>query len=334
MSSKFTRPAFAVVAALALSLSTVSCAGDDDSADNGPDDQQADGEPVDDLAEIPPAPEGSIEFRVDEQIIPPGSESQLCHFLEPLEEDLFANALVSYQGKYGHHLVLFTTVAPEPPGTVRDCTSAADMITLIPAISSINFGLSEFPDGTAIRIPKGAQLVVQQHYVNTSEVPIRVRDGMHLRVLPQQEVSTLAGFYGISDIGFELAVDPAERTVTFECDVPRDMNLLLMGPHMHEWGLRFTAEVGRPQASGEMAFEEVVRVDPWFAEFRDEPPVTEWGLEDPLALHAGDVLRTSCVFSNTSDEVLSFPSEMCATYGYYFPAPLGNEAWTCGAVSQ
>jgi hypothetical protein len=307
---------------------TVGCtASGPDEADSGQ--EQVDEEIVDDLAELPPVPDGALEFLFPEQVIPPLSDVQNCLFLDPLEEDLFASALESYQGSHGHHLVLFTTVAPEPPGTIRDCTSVADMLTLIPAISSVNFGLSEFPPNTAIRLAKGAQLVVQQHYVNTGEKPLRVRDGLHLRTIPETEVDTLAGFYGMSDIGFVLPPMEGEQEVTFDCTAPRDMNLLLMGPHMHEWGVRITAEIGRPADGEELVFEEAFRIDPWYAEFRDEPPVTEWGIEDPLVLRAGDVVRTTCTFKNNSGEDLDFPSEMCATYGYYFPAPLGNEAWTC-----
>ena len=83
----------------------------------------------------------------------------------------------------------------------------------------------------AVRVAAGTQMVIQQHIVNTSENPIRVKDGMHLRVLDKADVEVTAGFYGISDINFVLPPDDGkEQEVTFECAVPRDMNLLLMGP--------------------------------------------------------------------------------------------------------
>jgi hypothetical protein len=79
--------------------------------------------------------------------------------------------------------------------------------------------------------------------------------------------------------------------------------------------------------------ETIVDIDPWFAEYRDEPPVVEWGFENARLLRQGDVLRTTCVFDNTSGETLEFPGEMCATYGYYFPAPMGEENFTCAGTS-
>ena len=313
----------------ALILCTFAC---DDNNDDPPEMLAPEDEVIDDLADIPPPPEGENirEYIVDEQIIPPGTEVQTCYFLEPEKEDMWANALTSYQGKHGHHFVLFAAAVPEAPGTIRDCTQVEDMLNLIPIISSVNFGLEEFPEGMAVRVPAGTQMVIQQHIVNTSENPIRVKDGMHLRLLEKDEVQVTAGFYGVSDISFVLPPDEGtEQEVQFDCVVPRDMNLLLMGPHMHEWGLRFRAEVGTPDS-----MREVINIDPWFAEFRDEPPVHEWGAEDPLVLKEGDILRTTCAFNNTSGKDLDFPAEMCATYGYYFPAPEGSEAWTCAGTAS
>ncbi|MCA9705186.1 MAG: hypothetical protein KDK70_04960 [Myxococcales bacterium] len=320
------RPVIHTCAAILGLLLAPSC-GDPSESDDAQM-QTPEDEIVDDLAEIPEPPPGARQYVVDEQIIPPGTEVQLCYFLEPEQEEFYIDALESFQGSYGHHLVLFYTVAPEEPGTMRDCTSLADMVTLIPLISSVNFGLEQFPEGMALRVPAGTQMVIQQHYVNTSEHPIRVRDGMHLSTVPEQEVEYRAGFYGVSDVSFQLAPDQQEREVSFECTIPRDMNLLLMGPHMHEYGLRFEASVIRQSEPGAPE-ESVVSVDPWVAEYRDEPPVVEWGIDNALSLREGDTLRTRCVFKNTSDQELGFPAEMCATYGYYFPAPMGSEAWTC-----
>jgi hypothetical protein len=115
------------MASVSLGLSSA-CSedeGDDDgadAADAGDEDAQVDA--VDDFPEnVPAVPAGAREHAFPEVIIMPGQEVQNCYFLEPETEDVYAHALESYQGKMGHHLVLFYTVAPEAPGTVRDCTS-------------------------------------------------------------------------------------------------------------------------------------------------------------------------------------------------------------------
>lgn len=280
--------------------------------------------PLPDHSTPPPLPPGHIEFKFPETVVRAGTEVQTCYYLEPISEDLYVSALKGYQGKHGHHLVLFHTSQEYPPGTIRDCTSFEDMVALTPILAPVNFGLEKFPEGMAIRVPRGSQLVLQQHIVNTSTRDIATRDVAHLRVLRWEEVRVLAGFYGQSDVTFAIRPIPEQQVVAFRCTAPRDMNLLLVGPHMHEWGVRISVDVGTP---GQMR--RVVDVHPWRAEYRDYPPVAEFKEEAPLVLHKGDVMRTECVFRNDTAETLRFPREMCAAYGYYFPAPFGDESWLC-----
>lgn len=278
---------------------------------------------VDDPAEIPPVPEGYREFLTGERVIPANSEVVLCYYLDPEPEEFFTNQLVSYQGRFGHHLVLFRAVMPKKPGTVSECSNAEDMANLVPVMSSINFGLEKFPAGMGIRVGVATQMVMQQHIVNTSDEPIRVDEAIHLRILKQSDVKTLAGFYGVSDIEFALPAGE-KHVVEFDCVPPTDMNLLMLGTHMHEHGTKFSAQIGL-----EGSMQTVIEVDPWEDWYRDTPPIKEWSADDPFVLKKGDIIRTRCEFDNDSDKALEFPSEMCASYGYYFPAPMGSEAWTC-----
>lgn len=313
-----------VLATLAA-LGLASCSEPDADATGEDTTTAGEDDAMEDFPTPPPVPAGAREYEFPEQIIQPGAEVQNCIFLDPETDDIFATALESYQGVYGHHFVVFYTAAPEAPGTVRDCSTVADMLTLIPAISSVNFGLEKFPEGMAVRIPAGTQLVLQQHYVNTSDKPLRVKDVMHLHIKTRDQVETLAGFWGVSKLDFSLPPDGSEQIVEFDCVAPRDMKMLMAGPHMHEWGVRFKTSVIR----GEAEPDTIIDVDPWLAEYRDNPPVQEFGEVTPLELSEGDIVRTTCVFKNTSDKALEFPSEMCASYGYYFPAPEGSETWTC-----
>lgn len=279
---------------------------------------------VDEFAVVPAPPTGAVRYDFPEQVVAPGADVQTCYFMEPVAEDMFIRALDSYQSRFGHHLILFRAEKPEPVGSVRDCTSIQDMINLMPVISSVNFGLQEFPEGMAVRVPAGTQLVLQQHIVNTSENSIRLRDAVHVRYAPKAEVQIMAGFYGLSDVNFILPPHN-QHTTNWECVVPRDMSVLLMGPHMHEWGKSFVAQAGPVDN-----LQTIIDIPEWRAEMRDTPPVTEYSKDAPLLLKKGDVIRTKCTWMNTTAEELIFPYEMCATYGYYFPAPEGSEVWTCG----
>lgn len=282
--------------------------------------------PIQEFSDIPPdrmRGPNVIEFNLTEQVIPAGHDVVLCHYLDTTEEELYVRSFESFQGEHGHHLIIFKALVTDAPGTVRDCTSAEDMVRFTPVISSVQFGLENFPEGMAIRVPKGAQIVLQQHYVNTMSRDIVVRDRALMTTMPKEEVKVLAGFYGLSQIFFELP--PGEETsLHFDCAAPSDLNILLMGPHMHEWGTSFTAKVDR---HGSM---ETILDVKWESWMRDEPPVRKYERTDPLVLRKGEIISTTCTFRNTTRDVLEFPREMCATYGYFFPAIAGEDTFLCG----
>jgi hypothetical protein len=280
--------------------------------------------PVSDVAHVPPLLAGGIEYRFPETLVEPGDEQMNCYFLEPTTEDMYLTSMSSFQGKFGHHLVIFKATSREPPGTMRSCDAPEDMTTLLPVFTN---SVERLPDGLAVRVAKGTQMVLQQHYLNTSVRPIRTSDAMHVFQTPLSQVQHLAGFYGHSDISFVLKPTGKEVTLTFECAAPSDIKLIQMGPHMHEWGVRFKAFAG-PKANPTP----VIDVNPWTAEMRDQPPSKEFPVVNPFLLKAGDVVRTQCTFKNTTGADLRFPKEMCATFGYYFPAKAGED-WICGAPS-
>ena len=284
---------------------------------------ESDSLPFDDRAIVPPLEEGFREFRTGDVTVPANTEMMLCFFLEPEPETLYAKNLHDYQGASGHHIVLFRALQQEEPGTIRDCTEIEDMGNLIPIIAPVEFGLGQFPKGMAIKIPAGSQLVIQQHTLNLRENEIVTNDAMHIELVQEEDVEILAGFFGLSDVDFEIPPH-SSLTIELDCEVPGDIKLLTLGGHMHEWGIGYEALAGTPTNLSSL-----LEVETWLPVFRDEPPVTEWPLETPLILQQGDIVRTVCQLENTSDSPLSFPDEMCATFGYYYPAIPGHESWLC-----
>jgi len=153
----------------------------------GGDDSGGGSSAVDDFVVVPALEAGDFELAFPEQIIPAGTEKQVCMFLEPTTEDRYFKALKAFQGKYGHHFILFKTASPEEAGSVRDCTESSEMASLTPVLSSVNFGLDSFPDGMAIKVEKGTQMVLQMHYLNTSADDIKVRDVMHVTEVDRED---------------------------------------------------------------------------------------------------------------------------------------------------
>lgn len=284
---------------------------------------------VDDFAVVPAAQPGeTMEWHLPDQIIPAGKEKMFCYYQEVLDSETYLKTFRSYQGQSGHHLILFSAVVPQAPGTVEDCSDMEDMVRYRPIISNERFGIDEFPEGMALYVKRGTQLVLQQHVVNASAHDVRVRDVARASPAPESSVDTLVGFMGLADISFKIPPGQQQK-VSFDCTVPYDANILVLGPHMHEWGTKFSTTMG-PSAGPQ---ETLIDVPVWTAEYRDEPPVTMYSQTNPKAMRGGDVIHTECTFHNTSDGELGFPSEMCATFGYFYPAHKDDSEFICAGSS-
>lgn len=297
------------------------CSGGDDGAPDGPLEQWGQ------APESPPA--GARRIELDETIVPPYADQQTCFYQPQEAADGFLAHFDGYQGEGGHHVLLFRSLFPKPAGTIEDCSNPESMATLIPVISQS----AELPPGMAIRVAAGTQLVVQSHYVNTTERELRVHDVADVTFLPAGDVGTVAGFFANTDVSFHLPAGQ-QSTVSVRCTAPWDMNVLRISPHMHEHGARFQTHVDRGAIDGDPVGdatepELVVDVPAWEPFMRDIAPAVQWGREDALALHAGDQFVTDCTFTNDTDGELTFPREMCAISGYFFPALEGQSSWIC-----
>ena len=278
---------------------------------------------IDDFATIPEPREGDWQIDFPERTIDSGADIMACLYLEPTQQDIWVRAAHEYQGQNGHHLLLFQAVVQRPAGTIADCTSEESMASLMASVFTDNFAGGALPEGYAVKVPAGTQLVVQQHYVNATVNNLRVRDAMVLETLPGEAVQTPINFFALTRLTFEVPNDRQEHSVEHNCTVPEDnTRILLFGPHMHEWGTHI--EIEKVDAAG--VVHPLHQVEQWRADYRDLPPVARY-FDDPLVLNASDTVRLRCTWSNDLDRSLRFPKEMCAVYGYFL-APSGQN-WIC-----
>lgn len=259
---------------------------------------------VDNRVPLPDSDPGYVDLVTPERIIPAYSEEQWCYYLDN-PEDLVVRDMQAYQGDYGHHLVLLSTQDPKPDKTWEQCTEFADMDNLRALVLPL-----ELPEGYGVRIPAGMQYVLQMHYVNAGPDPLLVRDLARLRTVDSADVDTWAATFTLND-GTLTVPNDEEYTDEFDCTLGQDLDLLLVGGHMHEAGARFQFSAGADADS----LQSMYSVDPWRDDYRDAPPI-EMYLDDPLTLPAGSVLRTSCTWYSEAFEPLDFPQEMCSAFGY------------------
>jgi hypothetical protein len=269
-------------------------------------DDDVTGDPVDLRVPVPDPDPAYIDLVTPEVVIESGEEKMFCIYLDNLDGELAVSEMESYQGNYGHHMVLLTTTEPEEHGTFVDCSDSADMYKyrafILPG--------TPLPDGHGILIPDGTQYVLQFHYVNASPDPILVRDVARLEKMAVEDVTTWVTTLTTNSLRLEVPADlPAQEQ--FDCTVQEDVDLLLIGGHLHEQGEKFEVLVGDDVNS----LSSIYLVDPWREEYRDAPPVNLF-FQNPMPLPAGKLIRTNCSWRNTLQAPLEFPAEMCATFGY------------------
>lgn len=288
------RRSFVVVGALAL----LSCSSQS-SSDSGSNPNE-----LDVRVAIPPADPKFIDFVGPEVVIPAGTEKMWCAFMQYTGPDTAFYNQDALQGKYGHHAVLLSAKDPKPVGTLQDCTDMNGLTGFEP------FSIpEELPDGMGTFLPSGKSVIFQFHYVNTSNKAIRVRDVARLARREIADVKTWAAPWVTNT--FQLSLAPrGPSSSTFDCKMDRDVDLVLVGGHMHEMGSSFELQVGADEAS----LQTVYSVDTWKPEFRDIPPV-KLMKSAPMHIPAGTILRTTCKWNNPTDETVAFPREMCSTFG-------------------
>jgi hypothetical protein len=277
-------------------------------------------EPLDLRVSPPAATDGSVVLLGPDFVVEPYTEVMFCIFGTWEEEEQGMVAATTLQDtSFGHHAILMgTTVSPitHPDGTMLDCTEGSDMVDMEPMImvEPVEQGVTEMtlPDGMAMKLKQGQRWVLQSHYVNPTEDFLRVRDVVELDLVEPAEVTTWAAPLVLVET--DLVLPPGETTtISFDCAVEEELNLLYLLGHMHEWGTAFSTD----HKAGETV-ERIYDVQDWDLEFRDEPPRVGFG-ETGRALAIGDVLTTTCTWENDTDEDLVFPYEMCASVGIAWP---------------
>ncbi len=261
-------------------------------------------ETTDVRVKIPAKAPGMLDFVTPEVVIKPGEEKMYCLYVEYKGEEVAANGLKAMQGKFGHHIAMLKTKRVRPNNTLEDCSDDKSMEAVTPWILPLTL-----PEGHGIRMPKGSKFVVQFHYVNSSTKPILVRDVARIKTIKVEQVKHWVSVFNTNSLKVNI---PSGKTAkeSFDCEVYKDITLLFIGGHMHEYGTRMQFLYG-PSVK---ELKSLYLVAPWLVDFRDTPPTTLF-FTKPKLIKKGTILRTICQWKNTSKKDLKFPAEMCSMFG-------------------
>jgi hypothetical protein len=239
----------------------------------------------------------------------PGTESYTCARIT-MDQDLYVNAFEAINPKGTHHTLL-TMGDPDKPDGVIDC-SVQELHPLEVFGSGVGSVPLALPEGIAIHIPKGTQLLLNLHLFNTGDAPISGTSGTRIRTIPESDVQHVAE--GVLAGTVNLDIPPGETTVsTGYCTMPADATVVAVAPHMHQLGIheKVTAETS---AQGDV----VIHDAPYSFDNQS------FHLIDPLPMAKGDKLRVDCTHMNTTTHEVTFGesslSEMCFAGIYRYPA--------------
>jgi len=238
-----------------------------------------------------------------------------CFYLDAYsDKELAVVGSTGLQKEGGHHIVAYWTDLPREP---QHHVCVDDEMTNWHQIAGSAGDGGEvvgLPDGLAIRVPEGQQIVLQAHYINTTGETQTVNDSVSLQLAEPSEILAFANYYVTNDDQFVVNPMAAGESVS-HCTLDRDLDVVTMLGHMHEEGTNYRLEiVDDADTVLEVLYDHV-----WEPSFTSHPPVDYWTAAEPLHLPAGTRLRQTCNWQNTTPEPLTFPREMCLAFMYYFP---------------
>jgi hypothetical protein len=237
--------------------------------------------------------------------LPPSTEKYLC-VRKTVTTEIWISAIRPIAPLGTHHTVLMVGPADAPDGTV-DCESAL----LKPSIYASGVGTQPFvlPDGVAIHLKPGDQLLLNLHLYNSDTESLTGTSGIEIVEADAATVQHEAGVV-LAGKAAGLYVAPGSSTQTGTCTTPAGSTLFAITPHMHVLGTHMNVTYGT-----RTVFDE----DYTFDDQRVHP------IEPAITTVAGGKYAVTCSYVNTTGAAVTFGEhtgeEMCYALTFVYPPP-------------
>jgi hypothetical protein len=270
--------------------------------------------------------EGYVRLRTTPITLQPGESGLWAQWVAlPGDADQDIIDVTGWQSPGGHHALLYATMERLAPGETRPW-GHADQITarFLGGIGGEGAERVLLPEGAVFRVPAGQGLLIQTHYVNTTDAPIVGESYLDVKLVPADPTRQVASMFSITTL--DVAVPPGEHAkADVECVLAEDVELIMYANHMHAYGVSQKTTMTALGEGGDGRTEDV-KVDlAWEYEWAFNPNFTVHPVAAPLRLPAGTRLRSECEWANSSSGMLGFPDEMCVFFGFH----LGDRDLTC-----
>jgi hypothetical protein len=264
---------------------------------------------------FPAEPEGDwLRLYTPPLVLQPNTEHIICSRIDvAVTDELLIDKATGAQMQGGHHTAIFVSLSQSDDFTPIECDQI-DMGAMRFVTGAGGAGGQDLtlPDGLALRISPGQQIIVQSHYINSTHEMQVVMDAIDLRLNKVTNDLVIADSLAVIDSKFEIPSGASDYERVKTCTMDQDIDLHLLLGHTHDYGVLFKTELLREGQAPQ---------DLYFAtdgpSLRDNPYIVTY--DPPLALKTGDQLRITCRWTNTTDHTLGWPEEMCVAFAYYAP---------------
>ena len=239
----------------------------------------------------------------------PRSEGYRC-VRKTMAEDVYVTAFKSLDPAGTHHTTLWVEESTPRPDGVISCGAAAGRGRRLQG-SGVGTEPSSLPEGVAMKVLAGEQLVMNLHLFNVGDDFLEGTSGVLVRRAQPEDVENEAEVILAGPLG--LSVEPGNTTIGSSCTLQAPATLFAVAPHMHQLG-RHTKVTAHSSIEGER----VVHDMPYDFTHQLLYPI------EPIELAAGDSVSIDCSYSNETGSSVGWGDstldEMCFVGLSVFPA--------------
>ena len=236
-----------------------------------------------------------------------GDEGYRC-VRKTLDRTLFVHEFFPIAPVGTHHTVVTFEPDPTVPDGVTPCSALSNAPNMIYG-SGVGTEPLVLPEGVAVRIPAGSQVLVNLHLFNSSAETLTGTSGIEVVTLAEASVEHDAEVVLGGPVAFSIPARSEGHVIQGGCTMRQDVHLFALMPHMHELGTFMQVEVeGTLLHEGPYSFDDQrYRV-----------------LDEPLLVSAGTRVGVTCTYDNPTSSGVSFGDstrqEMCFALLYRYPA--------------
>ena len=258
--------------------------------------------------------DGSLEpvtIAMEPWTVEPGEDRIWCRTMKlPSDVTLDVSRIRITMPEGSHHFILYRT-NQDLPDAFGDCNEMNR--TFVTGSQTAGTYEIDYPEGKAVPLFAGEQLILESHYANAATAPITASVQVELFPIAHQDVDAYLETSLLVHSDFSIPPETNDFSSTDELDLLPGYNVWQMSSHTHQRMTNFTAEHLLPEQDPVLIYEN----DDWHSPIQKE-------FMPPLYTEPGAKFRWTCTWNNETSEPITFgpttDDEMCILVITYWPA--------------